>query len=104
MQAEDRQFVLPDRRAIKEPGMSRHNALASRDTRELPACNRTAANHKPCASAGSDFMSKSGSTPVSAEEILLGHARITSTAIYTHLTTPTRVSLHGLLDRLMTSL
>ena len=37
-------------------------------------------------------------------QILLGHASIASTAIYTHLTTPTRVSLHGLLDRLMTDL
>jgi integrase/recombinase XerD len=37
-------------------------------------------------------------------QILLGHASITSTAIYTHLTTPTRTSLHGLLDRLMTGL
>ena len=37
-------------------------------------------------------------------QILLGHASITSTAIYTHLTTPTRVSLHSLLDRLMTGL
>jgi len=37
-------------------------------------------------------------------QILLGHASIASTAIYTHLTTPTRVSLHGLLDRLMSGL
>ena len=37
-------------------------------------------------------------------QILLGHAGIASTAIYTHLTTPTRASLHGLLDRLMTGL
>ena len=37
-------------------------------------------------------------------QILLGHARIASTAIYTHLTTPTRASLHSLLDRLMTGL
>lgn len=37
-------------------------------------------------------------------QILLGHARIASTAIYTHLTTPTRASLHTLLDRLMTGL
>ena len=36
--------------------------------------------------------------------ILLGHASITSTAVYTHLTTPIRASLHGLLDRLMTGL
>jgi integrase/recombinase XerD len=35
-------------------------------------------------------------------QILLGHAGIASTAIYTHLTTPTRASLHGLLDWLMT--
>jgi site-specific recombinase XerD len=32
-------------------------------------------------------------------QILLGHANIASTAIYTHLTTPTRASLHGLLFR-----
>ena len=37
-------------------------------------------------------------------QILLGHAGIASTAIYTHLTTPTRTSLHSLLDRLMTKL
>jgi site-specific recombinase XerD len=37
-------------------------------------------------------------------QILLGHARITSTAICTHLTTPTLASLQGLLDRLMTGL
>jgi integrase/recombinase XerD len=37
-------------------------------------------------------------------QILLGHANIAATAIYTHLTTPTRASLHGLLDRLMTGL
>ena len=37
-------------------------------------------------------------------QILLGHASITSTTIYTHLTTPIRASLHGLLNRLMTGL
>jgi site-specific recombinase XerD len=37
-------------------------------------------------------------------QILLGHASIASTAIYTHLTPPTRTSLHDLLDRLMTGL
>jgi integrase/recombinase XerD len=37
-------------------------------------------------------------------QILLGHASIASTAIYTHLTTPTRASLHSLLDRLMSGL
>ena len=37
-------------------------------------------------------------------QILLGHASIASTAISTHLTTPTRASLHTLLDRLMTDL
>jgi len=37
-------------------------------------------------------------------QILLGHASIASTAIYTHLTTPTRTSLHDLLDRRMTGL
>ena len=37
-------------------------------------------------------------------QILLGHARITTTAIYTHLTTPTLTSLQGLLDRLMAGL
>jgi site-specific recombinase XerD len=37
-------------------------------------------------------------------QILLGHANLASTAIDTHLTTPTRASLYGLLDRLMTGL
>lgn len=37
-------------------------------------------------------------------QILLGHTRITTTTIYTHLTTPTQASLHTLLDRLMTDL
>jgi integrase/recombinase XerD len=37
-------------------------------------------------------------------QILLGHASIASTTIYTHLTTPARASLHSLLDRLMTGL
>jgi site-specific recombinase XerD len=37
-------------------------------------------------------------------QILLGHTRIATTTIYTHLTTPTRTSLHTLLDRLMTGL
>jgi len=35
-------------------------------------------------------------------QILLGHASIKSTAIYTHLTVPTRASVHTLLDRIMT--
>jgi integrase/recombinase XerD len=37
-------------------------------------------------------------------QIVLGHASIASTAIYTHLTVPTQTSLHNLLDRMMTGL
>jgi len=37
-------------------------------------------------------------------QILLGHVSITTTAIYTHLTEPTRASLKAILDKLMTGL
>jgi site-specific recombinase XerD len=37
-------------------------------------------------------------------QILLGHANIASTTIYTHLTEPTRASLRSLLDRVMSDL
>jgi site-specific recombinase XerD len=36
--------------------------------------------------------------------MLLGHANIATTPVYTHPTTPTPASLHNLLDRLMTGL
>jgi integrase/recombinase XerD len=37
-------------------------------------------------------------------QILLGHANIATTAVYTHLTEPTRASLKHILDKLMTGL
>ena len=37
-------------------------------------------------------------------QVLLGHASIASTTVYTHLTEPTRASLRGLLDKIMTGL
>jgi integrase/recombinase XerD len=37
-------------------------------------------------------------------QILLGHVNIATTAIYTHLTEPTRASLKQILDKLMTGL
>ena len=37
-------------------------------------------------------------------QLLLGHANIATTALYTHLTEPTRASLRTLLDKIMASL
>ena len=37
-------------------------------------------------------------------QILLGHVNIATTAIYMHLTEPTRASLKNILDKLMTDL
>ena len=37
-------------------------------------------------------------------QILLGHVNIATTAVYTHLTEPTRISLRSVLDKLMADL
>jgi integrase/recombinase XerD len=37
-------------------------------------------------------------------QLLLGHANIATTAVYTHLTEPTRASLKAIVDKLMTGL
>lgn len=37
-------------------------------------------------------------------QVLLGHASIASTTVYTHLTEPIRASLRGLLDKIMSGL
>jgi site-specific recombinase XerC len=37
-------------------------------------------------------------------QILLGHVNIATTAVYTHLTEPTRISLRSVLDKLMAGL
>jgi integrase/recombinase XerD len=37
-------------------------------------------------------------------QLLPGHANIATTAVYTHLTEPTRASLKAIVDKLMTGL
>jgi site-specific recombinase XerD len=41
---------------------------------------------------------------VDTVQILLGHVNIATTAVYTHLTEPTRISLRSVLDKLMAGL